>query len=216
MHSTWNGLRAGLALAAATALIPLQNASAALIEGFDIAEGPTLEIGSLLLAYDEADDGLFILDLDSNGTLDTGDEGVFGIDGTGFRVILGIDGTGRLQSGTLELDGVVDELGFDSGNLLAGEAVDFGFAEDTDGAGPLTDELQIVFEITGGDAGSLFGNRLAVRLTGTGFNGGWSSDWVNDGDGSTVAGTAVVPLPGALALLLSGLAGVGVLRRRIR
>lgn len=216
MGSGRNGFRAGVACAAmaATAAFTLSTpAAAALIDGFGIDVGPMLEIGSLLVAYDEADDGLFVLDLASGGTLDAGEAGVFGIDGTGVRVILGIDGTGRLQSGTFELDGVIADLGFDSGNLLVGEAVDFGWAEDTDGNGPLTDELQIIFDITGGDAAELFGNRLAVRLTGSGFPGGWSSDWVNDGGGSTVAGTAI-PLPGALLLMLGGLAGVGAVRRR--
>ncbi len=200
-------------LAAALTTFPLLG-RAALIEGFGIGEGPTVQVDSLLVAYDEADDGLFVLDLGSQGLLDGGDAGIWSIDGTGVNIILSIDGTGRLSGGTFQLSGVIDDLGYDSGTLITGEAVDFGFAVST-GNGPLTDELQLVFAITGGDAAGLFDGTLAVSLTGTGFPGGWSLDWVNDGEGFSIAGNAI-PLPGALTLMLGGLAGLGVFRRRRR
>ena len=139
----------------AAALCLSGTALAAPINGFGIADGPTIDIQSLLVAYDTDGESLFVVDLNSDGMIDTGDGTLLSIDGTGFNVILSIDGTGRLNGGSLELQGTVDELGFMSGTLLTAEAMDFGFFE---GEGGGSDELQLIFSTTGGEAAALFGS----------------------------------------------------------
>ena len=186
------------------------------IDGFGIGEGALLDADSLLVAYDEESDSLFITDFGSNATL-TDEEGqILSIDGTGLFLVLSIDGTGLFQGGSLQITGEIDELGFDSGVLLTGEATDFGFfdAGETRG-GEVNDEFQLVFTITGGDAENVWDGQLAVRITNTGFFGTFGEDFVNNGDGITIAGQAI-PLPGALWLMLGGLAVVAGGRRRRR
>ncbi|MEM9386869.1 MAG: hypothetical protein AAGA68_17545 [Pseudomonadota bacterium] len=202
----------GSCLLAALLSVP---AGAAPIDGFGIGDGALLDADALLVAYDNDSDSLFVTGLGNSTATLTDEEGTpLSIDGTGLFVVLSIDGTGILSGGSLQVSGSVDELGFESGVLLTGEATDFGFFEagETRG-GEDTDELQLVFTITGGDAAGLWDGQIAVRFTNTGFLGSFANDWVNDGDGITLVGQAI-PVPGAVWLMLSGLAVAGWRGRR--
>lgn len=199
--------RLGAALLSACFVAP---AIASPIDGFGIGEGAQIDADSLLVAYDNNSDSLFITDLGGSATLTDGEGTPLSIDGTGLFVVLSIDGTGILFGGSLQLIGQVDELGFESGLLLTGEATEFGFVPTAEGEtrSEESDELQLVFAITGGDAQGLWDGQIAVRLNNTGFLGSFENDWVNDGDGITVAGQ-VIPLPGALWFMLGGLVLLG-------
>lgn len=130
--------------------------------------------------------------------------------GGAFDLNANINESGVLGSGTIALGGTVPGLGFNSGTLLTGTLVNFGF--------PSTgNPLEFVFSVTGGDAAGLFGpGPIGVILSDSGFEGNFTSSFDNRTGpypGSAYADVApVVPLPGSLWLSLAGI-GVSLIFR---
>ncbi len=207
-----NGIRIAVFLTAIVCAFPL-SARASLIDGFGIEDGPTLLTQSLLVAYDVDSDTLFIRGF--NASLDEGN-GDRSVEGTGVAVAVDLFfGRGGATLGTFQIAGTILSMGYDSGLLLSGEITNFGFPEFEESGGVDTNILQFAINITGGDAAGLFGNELAFLVNGTGFPGGFGADWVNDGNGSGLAGQlAPVPLPATVWLMLCALAALG--KRRLK
>jgi hypothetical protein len=191
------------------------SAQAALIPGFGLGEFPNFDADSLVIAYDFDTNALFIVGV-NDVTLQLGDESAInGLDGTGFRIRVNnpANALESAPSGSLSITGEIPDLGFNSGTLLTGDVVQFGWVASGDRNSPW--ELQVVLAITGGDAAGLFGDTAAIGLAQTGFPGNWNADWVNAGDGHSVtADYEPVPLPGALLLFGSGL--LALARSRVR
>lgn len=108
--------------------------------------------------------------------------------------------------GTLSIGGTIPSLGFASTSLLTGTLSAFGA-----GAG---DPLEFLFNITGGDAATLYGGigaEAGVILGGTGYAG--SFDGAFRGVNGLADTFGSVPVPGTLLLMLSG-CGLLAMRRR--
>jgi hypothetical protein len=164
------------------------------------------------VTYDAASDAFvasgFALEIDDDGSVPP-EEILIGT----FDLSATIDATGTLIGGSLTIGGTVPTLGYNSGTLLTGTLTSFGFPN----VG--SDPFEFLFDATGGDAAPLYGSGPAgVILSGTGFDGDFSSDFDNlsigPGSGIAVANVGVVPLPAALWLFGSGLLGLTVLGRR--
>ena len=133
--------------------------------------------------------------------LETGGIGSpFLITGGSFDLAASVDDLGILTGGSLAIGGTVAGLGFNSGTLLTGSLSAIGFVD----AGG--DPLEFLFNVTGGDAASLYGGLGGIILGSTGFTGDWTSDF-DGGAFNSVAdvGVGVVPVPAALWLFGSGL-----------
>lgn len=190
------------------------NAQAASL-GFTLLDVPDIASFNIDVAYDAGTDTLtatgFALTIDYSET----DPAENITDGS-FSVVATIDSTGAISGGTVTITGTVPVLGFNSGTLLTGDLTDFGFPD----AGG--DPLEFLFDVTGGDAAALYGDKGGIKLiafapAGGGFTGDWTTDWDNLGPfgfGTGEADTAAVPVPAPLLLLLSALIGVGVSSRR--
>ena len=168
------------------------------------------------VTYDAGTDSLiasgFAFELDDDGSVPAEAivDGIFDLSAT-------IDSTGALTGGTLTIGGTVASLGFNSGTLLTGNLTAFGFPN----AGG--DPLEFLFDVTGGDAASLYGGGSipgGIILSDAGFTGDFGSDFDNlsggvPGTGIGVSDVAPIPLPAAVWLFGSGLLGlVGASRRR--
>lgn len=119
-----------------------------------------------------------------------------------------------MSGGTLSIGGTVASLGFNSGTLLTGDLTALGFPD----AGG--DPLEFLFNITGGDAASLYGATGGVIMSATGFGGSFAADFDNNmgmvGRGMGTADAGAVPVPAAVWLFGSGLLGMVWVGRRRR
>ena len=178
-------------------------------------DSPDIMSGLIDVTYD-AGSGAFVasgfaLELDDDGLGDplTIADGDFTLQAT-------IDGSGILLGGSLTYGGTVASLGFDSGALLTGNLTDFGFPD----AGG--DPLEFLFNVTGGDAATLFGPVGGIILSGTNFGGSFANDFDNliagipgTGFGTNNAGVPV-PEPTTMLLVGVGLAGIFAFRKRFK
>lgn len=119
-----------------------------------------------------------------------------------------IDNDGNLVGGTIEITGSIAALGYNSGTLLTGNLTAFGFQ--TNGS----QTFEFLFDVTGGDAASIFGPVGGVILHDTGFAGSFDASFNTQMLASSDTFTVqVVPLPTAGATGLAGLALVAARRR---
>lgn len=110
-------------------------------------------------------------------------------------------------SGSLNIGGTIASMGFVSGTLLTGTLSAFG-------AGP-GDPLEFLFNVTGGDAATLYGGigaEAGVILSGTGYSGSFASAF--SGTQGLADTFSQVPVPGTLLLMLSGCGLLAARRRR--
>ena len=131
-------------------------------------------------------------------------------DGT-FDLVASIDNGGNLLGGTLDIGGTIAGLSTTS-TLLTGTLTDFGFPD----AGG--DPLEFLFNVTGGDAATLYGGIGAVGgviLSGFSLPASlFTEDWTS-GAFQAVADVAPVPLPAAFWMFGSALIGLaGFVRRK--
>ena len=126
-----------------------------------------------------------------------------------YNITATIDQLGNASGGSLTIDGTIASLGFNSGTLLTGNLTAFGFPD----AGG--DPLEFLFDVTGGDAFSLFGPVVGIKLSDSGFTGSFASNFKNNGNGRNEA-SPPVPEPGTFLLMLTGLGVLFGLRKRLR
>jgi len=140
----------------------------------------------------------------------------YSIGGSGmFTLSATVNSTGVLSAGgTLTITGTVAALSFSSGTLLTGDLMLIGFPDGTSGV------LEFTFDVTGGDAASLYGG---IGSTGgvivgiaNGFPGNWTSNFSASFSGVNDVGVpmGVIPEPSGALLLAPGLAALALRRRR--
>lgn len=180
-----------------------------------LIEAPDFVSGFLDVSYDSLTE-LF----DASGFALEFDDDAAGLphgiaDGT-FDLAATIDLDGTLLGGSLIIGGTIPALGFNSGTLLTGNVIDFGF-EPVNG-----DPFEFLIDLTGGDAAGLYGaDPIGVILAQSGFDGSFAKDFDNLINGSSGTGTGlsdtapVIPLPGTGLLALVGAGLVGLFRRRV-
>jgi hypothetical protein len=120
---------------------------------------------------------------------------------TSYMIDLTVGPGGVPLGGSLSALGTVSEVGANSGTLLTGDIMDFGFIDPPGG-----DVFEFVFAVTGGDLAPYYGPKayVVMNLFNAGFDGTFATEFYNDGLG--VADTyGVVPEPGHVGLLLLGL-----------
>jgi hypothetical protein len=132
------------------------------------------------------------------------------ITGGTFNLTANIQKSLGTADGLLNIGGTIASLGFNSGTLLTATLAQIG--------GP-TMTLNFLFNVTGGDAASLYGGAgaiMGVIMNNSGYNGLVSFDGNFGGVafGST-SDTVAVPVPSTVALFLIGF-GALVLRRNLR
>lgn len=138
-----------------------------------------------------------------------GPDGSAMIDDGLFTLAANIDNSGALSTGTITLGGTIDSMGYSSGTLLTGVLTDFGFVAGNDGGDP----LEFLFDVTGGDLASMYGGTGGIIMGFTGATGDFSSDFSSDPFNAS-ADVAAVPVPAAIWLMFSALAGLASIRRR--
>ncbi len=122
--------------------------------------------------------------------------------------------TGAFISGTLVIDGTISgtNTGFGGtgpGNLLTANLIAFGFPNSPPG------DLEFVWSVSGGllSGGTPFGTTVGTLLHASGYAG--SFDGVSFDNGfSSSANTFAIPEPALGSLLLMGLVGLALRRRR--
>ena len=132
-----------------------------------------------------------------------------------FTLSATVDSAGVLSAGgILSITGTNATLSYNSGTLLTGNLMLIGFPNGTAGV------LEFTFQVTGGDAASLYGGNGAtggviVGIT-NGFPGDWSSNFSASFNGVNDVGTpfGAIPEPSSLLLLAPGLAALALRRRR--
>jgi hypothetical protein len=175
------------------------------------SQPPDITAGFTLVSYDATTDVFTATGFATNLDLDGDAPPDYNITGsnTQFDIIATVNSSGVASAGTLVIQGKVSEVSATSGTLLTGTLSQFGYSTVAGG-----EIFEFVFAVTGGDLASSFGPSAGVILDAndTGFGGNFTSDFSNNGFGTS--DTFPIPEPATVSLLLLG--GAGVACRRIR
>ncbi|MBT8135951.1 MAG: VPLPA-CTERM sorting domain-containing protein [Gammaproteobacteria bacterium] len=120
-----------------------------------------------------------------------------------FTLNAQIDSAGNLASGSLVVSGTIGSQY--SGTLLTGDLTAFGFNDN-----PAGDPLEFLFSVTGGELASLYGAVGGIILASSGFSGSFTHFSSTSG----TADVAAIPVPAAVWLMLTALAGLSGFRNR--
>jgi hypothetical protein len=179
--------------------------------GISLSQYPDTKIGAGDAQYNASTDQLHMTGLPT--TIDTGPGMSYSFkSGSAFTLDAIVNGFGVASSGTFSITytgfqgGAPSGLSPFSGMFLTGSlAVPNGLGV----SGGNT--IEMLFNVTGGDAASLYGSKAGFILNNTGFSGSWLNNWHTDppflanadARGVTVT-NGQAPEPGTLALMLLG------------
>ena len=119
-----------------------------------------------------------------------------------------ISTSGVLESGSLTISGAIDDLTIPLGVLLSGDITAFGYQASTSSESL---DFDFLFAVTGGSLAADYGPVGGTLMYGTSFNGSFTSDFTNDGNG--LADTRAIPEPSSVLLVVMSLLGLGFARR---
>ncbi len=125
-----------------------------------------------------------------------------------FNLTANIQESAGTANGLLSIGGTIAALGFNSATLITGNLLQVG--------GPSI-ALNFLFNVTGGDAASLYGgigSTIGVIMNFTGYNGDFNADFASDPDNAT-SDTFAVSAPNSLSIFLIGFIALG-LRKKLR
>jgi hypothetical protein len=120
------------------------------------------------------------------------------ISGT-FDIDAQLDHVNGVATGSVTITGETGYGPFNSGTLLTGNLIEFGAGS--------SNPLEFLFEVTGGDAASLYGgdgSTFGVVLSESGYSGSFATGFSNMGMGLADTFGLPVPAPGTMALVLLG------------
>jgi len=189
------------------AMLLTANVQAALLD-LTLEEQPDIDSFFIDVQYDATNDYLsmfgFASELAYNDTTYGIDDGIYALDAQ-------IDDNGNLLGGLFSIEGTIDALGYDSGNLLTANLNAFGFSSNG--------ILEFTLDIIGGDAMNIYNGLGGTIIGGTGFTGDFNSDWgtqYSDAVSDTGVVASAVPEPSTYLLMGLGLLTVAAAARRSR
>ena len=135
---------------------------------------------------------------------------VYSITGaTDYSISMVLPESGIPTSGSLNIMGIVSELGATSGTLLTGDIAQFGYTDPPGGTGG--ERFEFIFDVTGGDLASYYGGTdsgqigVILHYDNTDFYGHFNnnfSSWCG-----ACSDTFTIPEPSSAIVLLSFVAG---------
>lgn len=135
---------------------------------------------------------------------------IYSIDSGSFSLNAVIDELGAVTRSILEIDGTIAALGYNSGTLLEGSIIDFGYGTN--------ETLEFTFNVTGGDAAGIYAGLGGIIIKDSGFSGSFASNWGTDYSeaASDTGVVSAVPEPSMYLLMGLGLITVMAAARRSR
>ena len=176
---------------------------------------PDIFVGKLDLTYD-ADSNLLTVSGDATASYSATDAGgnpVIGLTGVSYLLSLVTTDTGGFAGpGSLNIQGSIGAGPV--GTLLAGTIFDFGFDDSLSGAG--IGAFDFLLNVTGSEPSLGFGSTAGVIVTAFNLPLGWGfgDDFASLPQTVLTDNFGVVPEPASIGLLLLGVAGVALRRRR--
>jgi hypothetical protein len=126
---------------------------------------------------------------------------------TSYSLIATINDSGVATGGTLTIGGKIGvPINAATGTLLTGSLFAFGNGNTVNG-----DPFEFIFTVTGGDLAAAMGPQVGVIISAKSTN---FTDWTHDFTGGSTATNDTFRIPEPASLMLLGLSGLAMLRRR--